>query len=70
LLTAAGIMPDADALHCPPDVLAAFLSGEAPTDALADAVEALAMTWIEDHLGHPLKTRVTPVAGGDKRSRQ
>ncbi|HSI06221.1 MAG TPA: hypothetical protein VLC93_17170, partial [Myxococcota bacterium] len=59
-----------DALVCAPEVLSAFLSGDAPNAAIADAAEALAMKWIENHLGHPLKTRVTPVAGGDKRTRQ
>ena len=70
LLTAAGIMPDEDALACAPETLAALLSGEAPNDRLADAVEDLAMKWIEGHLGHPLKTRVTQVAANDKRTRQ
>lgn len=69
LLTAAGIMPDADALGCAPEVAAALLAGEAPTNDIADAVEAVAMSWVERHLGHPLKTRVTPVAGNDKRTR-
>ncbi len=70
LLTAAGIMPDEEGLTCAPEVLAALLSGDAPTPGIADSVEVLAMKWIEHHVGHPLKTRVTPVAGSDKRHRQ
>lgn len=69
LLAAAGIMPDTDALTCAPEVLAAFMDGDAPTNSIADAVESVAMSWIERHLGHPLKTRVTPVSGNDKRTR-
>lgn len=55
LLAAAGILPDVaifDAL------------GSAPLDAIADKAEATALTIVEAHLGHPLKTRVTDVSGG------
>lgn len=64
LLVAAGIMPDSDTMRCAPEVHAAFLSGEAANDAIADAVESIAMRCVEEHLGRPLKTRVTPVARG------
>jgi recombinational DNA repair protein (RecF pathway) len=64
LLAAAGIMPDDDALACAPEIAAAFLSGDAPNMTIADAVESIALAWVEDHIGRPLRTRVTPVTGG------
>jgi len=62
LLTAAGIMPDHASLRCAPATAHALLTGEVASSAIADDVERVVLAWIEQHTGHVLKTRVTPIA--------
>lgn len=64
LLHAAGIMPDADAftersIRFSNAALDALASGSARDTSIADAAEGLALRWVEEHVGHTLKTRVT-----------
>jgi DNA repair protein RecO (recombination protein O) len=61
LLTAAGIMPDRASLRCAPATAEALLSGTIGSVAIADDVERVTLAWIEQHTGHVLKTRVTPI---------
>jgi DNA repair protein RecO (recombination protein O) len=67
LLSAAGIMPDQEAfaersMRFGARDLDALASGRASDSAIADRAEDLALRWVEQHVGHTLKTRVTAIS--------
>lgn len=64
LLSAAGIMPDADVLQTRFSArgLEALQTGVAADTAIADHAEHIALLWVEQHVGHTLKTRVTALS--------